>query len=72
MNSSNKLKIGFFVTHPIQYQIPLFRYLYNNPKFNFKVYFLSDFSFYSYDDKEFIKKFNCDIDMKRDMNIKFF
>ena len=64
MNSSKKLKIGFFVTHPIQYQIPLFRYLYNNPNFNFKVYYLSDFSFYSYDDKEFIKNFNWDIDMK--------
>ena len=64
MNSSNKLKIGFFVTHPIQYQIPLFRYLHNNPDFNFKVYYLSDFSFYSYDDKEFIKNFNWDIDMK--------
>ncbi len=64
MNSSNKLKIGFFVTHPIQYQIPLFRYLHNNPNFNFKVYYLSDFSFYSYDDKEFIKNFNWDIDMK--------
>ena len=45
MNSSNKLKIGFFVTHPIQYQIPLFRYLHNNPDFNFKVYYLSDFLF---------------------------
>ena len=64
MNSSNKLKIAFFVTHPIQYQIPLFRYLYNNSDFNFKVYYLSDFSFYSYDDKEFIKNFNWDIDMK--------
>ena len=38
------IKVGFCATHPIQYQIPIFRALAAEPEIDLKVYFCSDHS----------------------------
>lgn len=46
-------KLAYFVTHPIQYQAPLLRMLASRPEIDLKVFFLSDLSVKSFQDKGF-------------------
>lgn len=46
-------KLAYFVTHPIQYQAPLLRMLAARPEIELKVFFLSDLSVKSFQDKGF-------------------
>ena len=50
---SKRINVGFLVTHPIQYQVPMFRALAAHPGINLKVYFQSDCSVRGYYDKGF-------------------
>lgn len=48
-----KLRLAYFVTHPIQYQAPLLRRISAEPDIDLKVFFSSDFSAHGYVDKGF-------------------
>ena len=41
-------RVACLVSHPIQYQAPLFRYLAAHPGIDLTVFFLSDLSIYAY------------------------
>jgi glycosyltransferase involved in cell wall biosynthesis len=53
MDGSGKLRLAYFVSHPIQYQAPLLRKIAAQPDIELKVYFTSDFSVRSYADDGF-------------------
>lgn len=53
--------IAFFVSHPIQYQVPLLRLIEKHSDINLHVYFLSDQSTETYFDVGFNKKIKWDI-----------
>ncbi len=59
----NKLKLAFFVSHPIQYFSPLFRKLSTSELFELKVYYFSDETLKEFNDKQFGKKIKWDIDL---------
>ena len=46
-------KVAHFVSHPVQYQAPLYRFIATQKDFDFNVFFLSDFSLEPYLDTEF-------------------
>ncbi len=46
-------RVACLVSHPIQYQAPLFRYLAAHPGIDLTVFFLSDLSIYAYHDSGF-------------------
>jgi glycosyltransferase involved in cell wall biosynthesis len=48
-----KLRLAYFVTHPIQYQAPLLKRIAEEPDIDVKVFFGSDFSARGYVDKGF-------------------
>ena len=48
-----KFRLGYVVSHPIQYQAPLFRRLAMEPELDLEVLFLSDFSVRRYEDPGF-------------------
>jgi glycosyltransferase involved in cell wall biosynthesis len=52
-SNKSKLRLAYFVTHPIQYQAPLLRRIAREPDIDLKVFFSSDFSIRSYVDKGF-------------------
>ena len=53
MTSSNKLRLAYLVSHPIQYQAPLLRRIAAEPDIDLHVFFGSDFSVRSYKDEGF-------------------
>ena len=50
---SKRYKLAYLVSHPIQYQAPLLRYIAANSDIDLTVFFLSDFSIRGYQDAEF-------------------
>ena len=66
-----KKKIAIFTTHPIQYQIPLFRMLSKINNLTLKVYFASNQGLKSKKDKDFDKIFAWNINLKSGYNHKF-
>lgn len=52
-NSQKKVKLAYLVSHPIQYQAPLLRRIAQEPDIDLTVFFGSDFSVRSYQDKGF-------------------
>lgn len=46
-------RLGYLVSHPIQYQVPLLRRIAAHPDVDLKVFFLSDFSVHGYRDEGF-------------------
>lgn len=56
-----KTKLAYVVTHPIQYQAPLLRYLSAQDDLDLMVYFQSDFSSHSYFDREFGREIEWDV-----------
>jgi len=54
---SEKIRLGYLVSHPIQYQAPLLRLIASHPNIDLKVYFCSDFSVRGYRDPGF----KCDV-----------
>ena len=66
-----KYKIAYFVTHPIQYQIPLLRLISKNPFIDLSIFFLTDQGVSEYKDLEFGKKIKWNIDMLSGLNCYF-
>ena len=56
-------KIAIFTTHPIQYQVPLFRMLAKIPNVKLKVYYASNQGVKFKKDKDFNRKFAWNIDL---------
>lgn len=63
MNKTPKIKIGYLISHPIQYQVPLYKYIYKKNLFDFNVFYLSDFSLKKHLDQEFKESFNWGINL---------
>ena len=61
MSTKKVYKLAYFVSHAIQYQVPLLKELSNHPEVNLKVYFLYDTSFENRVDIGFGKKIEWDI-----------
>lgn len=55
------MRVAAFTTHPIQYQVPIWRALARTPEIDLHVYYGSDFSVRDYFDKEFNAKVAWDI-----------
>ena len=55
------IKVGYLVSHPIQYQAPLLRLLSSNPQVDLDVYFRSSFSTAAYFDPGFGGKIEWDV-----------
>ena len=56
-------KIAYLVTHPIQYQSPLLRFLSKDKYINITVFFCSDFSIRNHMDKQFNQEIKWDTDL---------
>lgn len=56
-----KTKLAYMVSHPIQYQAPLLRYITENSDIDLTALFMSDFSVREYHDKEFGTTFQWDV-----------
>jgi glycosyltransferase involved in cell wall biosynthesis len=54
-------RLAYIVTHPIQYQAPLLRYLAQSNEIDLEVFFLSDFSLYAHFEQAFNHTFKWDI-----------
>lgn len=55
-----KYKVAYLVTHPIQYQAPMLRYIVQNSEIDLTALFMSDFSVKGYSDPGFGKKIEWD------------
>src|ERR1051326_9241653 len=49
----NVYRVAYLVSHPIQYQAPLLRYIAGDPSIDLTVLFLSDFSLRTFHDSGF-------------------
>ena len=67
----NKIKIAFFVSHPIQYFAPLFKEFNKNSDISLKVNYFSDETIKIFEDKEFNKKIKWDINLLDGYNFEF-
>ena len=54
-------RLAYVVTHPIQYQAPLLRYLSSNGDFDLRVLFLSDFSLREHYERAYGRSFKWDV-----------
>lgn len=59
--ADKRTKLAYLVSHPIQYQAPLMRYLTEHTDLDLEVFFMSDFSLRAYEDKEFKTKVEWDV-----------
>lgn len=57
------LRIAYIVTHPIQYQAPLLKYLAGCGDFDLQVFFLSDFSLHAHYEHAFKQTFKWDTEL---------
>lgn len=58
---THRYKVAYLVSHPIQYQAPLLRYITSNSDIDLTAFFLSDFSVRGYQDKGFGAKVEWDV-----------
>jgi len=56
-------RLAYIVTHPIQYQVPLFRLLAASGRIQLKVFFFSDFSLHAHYEKAFGRSFKWDVNL---------
>ena len=56
-----RYKVAFLVSHPIQYRVPLYQKISNDPRIDFSVYFCSDIGLKERYNSDFRKKFKWDI-----------
>jgi glycosyltransferase involved in cell wall biosynthesis len=66
-----KLRLAYFVTHPIQYQAPLLRRIAQEPDIDFKVFFGSDISVHGYVDEGFGVRVQWDTPLLEGYNHEF-
>jgi GxxExxY protein len=62
-------KLAIFISHPIQYQVPLYQKL--SKKIDLTVYYYSQFGAEKYFDPQFKKEFKWDINLLEGYNYKF-
>src|SRR2546427_5462193 len=55
------VRLAYFVTHPIQYQAPLLRFLATSKEIELKVFFLTDFSLHEHYERAFNHSFKWDV-----------
>jgi glycosyltransferase involved in cell wall biosynthesis len=55
------MQLGYFVSHPIQYQAPMLRRLASHPQIDLKVFYLTDFSAKTYQDPGFGRSVRWDV-----------
>ena len=60
-SAGRKIRLAYVVTHPIQYQAPLLRYLAAQDDIDLMVYFQSDFSRQTYFDRDFGREIAWDV-----------
>lgn len=70
-SAQRKLRLAYFVTHPIQYQAPLLRRIAQEPDIDLKVLFNSDFSVRGYLDKGFGVRVEWDTPLLKGYNYEF-
>jgi len=56
-------RLAYIVTHPIQYQAPLLRYLSHSDEIDLEVLFLSDFSLHEHYEQAFNHTFKWDVEL---------
>jgi len=67
-----KKKVAIFLSHPIQYFSPLFKYINDNSDvIDLTVYYFSDFSLGNFKDRDFSDNFSWDIDLMSGYNYRF-
>jgi len=64
-------KIAYLVSHPIQYQAPMLKYIASNSDVDLEVLFQTDMSVTGYKDEEFNKKIYWDIPLLEGYKFKF-
>jgi hypothetical protein len=70
-SSLRKLRLAYFVTHPIQYQAPLLKRIAEEPDIDLKVFFSSDLSARGYLDKGFGVRVEWDTPLLDGYNYEF-
>ena len=70
-SAQRKLRLAYFVTHPIQYQAPLLRRIAAEPDIDIKVFFGSDFSASGHVDKGFGVRFEWDTPLLEGYSYEF-
>lgn len=70
-SEQRKLRLAYFVTHPIQYQAPLLKRIAHEPDIDLKVFFSSDLSVRSYVDKGFGVRVEWDTPLLEGYNYEF-
>jgi glycosyltransferase involved in cell wall biosynthesis len=70
-SAQRKLRIAYFVTHPIQYQAPLLRRIAQEPDIDLKVFFSSDLSVRGYVDQGFGVRVEWDTPLLEGYNYEF-
>lgn len=65
------MKIAFLTSHPIQYQVPFFRKLDQEPGTDLRIYFCLDIGVKKYKDPEFGKEIKWDIPLLEGYKYKF-
>ncbi|MFW6129850.1 MAG: glycosyltransferase family 4 protein, partial [Atribacterota bacterium] len=66
-----KYKLAILVSHPIQYQVPLYKKLAEHPKIDLMVYYCTDYGIKEKKDPGFGIKFKWDIPLLEEYNYKF-
>ena len=64
-------RLAYFVSHPIQYQVPLLKLLSEQPDIELNVFFLSDLSTKKYTDTGFNQTVNWDIPLLKGYDYEF-
>lgn len=67
-----KIKIAYVLTHPIQYQVPMIKYLNQQPDLYIKVFYCSDMSTKQYYDSGFGQKIEWDVPLLDGYDYEFF
>lgn len=70
-SEQRKLRLAYFVTHPIQYQAPLLRRIAAEPDIDLKVFFSSDLSVRGYVDQGFGVRVEWDTPLLEGYNYEF-
>jgi glycosyltransferase involved in cell wall biosynthesis len=70
-SAQRKLRLAYFVTHPIQYQAPLLKRIAEEPDIDLKVFFASDISAHGYVDKGFGVRVEWDTPLLQGYNYEF-
>ncbi len=65
------VRLAYFVSHPIQYQVPLLRLIAAEPEIDFKVFFYSDFSLTAYQDEGFGRLIKWDVPLTEGYEYQF-